>query len=94
MSIDRVNISNAGIDRSQSSQPAESARSTDKDRGVSGGSDSIALSLQASELNRLSKTADESHGQRLERVRAQLQAGVYETPIEDLAQRLIDFNLK
>ena len=94
MNIDRVNISNAGIDRAQSSQPAESARNAEKDQAVSAESDSIALSLQANELNRLSKIVDESHAQRLERVRAQLQAGVYETPTEDLAQWLIDFNLR
>jgi anti-sigma28 factor (negative regulator of flagellin synthesis) len=94
MNIDRVNISNAGIDRAQSSQPAESARNAEKDQALSAGSDSIELSLQASELNRLSKIVDESHAQRLERVRAQLQAGVYKTPTAELAQRLIDFNLR
>jgi anti-sigma28 factor (negative regulator of flagellin synthesis) len=94
MSIDRVNISNAGIDRSQSSQPAESARSAEKDRAAFGGSDSIALSVHASDLNRLSKSVEESHAQRLERVRAQLQAGDYQTATADIAQRLIDFNLR
>ena len=94
MSIDRVNISNAGIDRSQSSQPAESARSVEKDRVASAGSDSIALSVHASDLNRLSKAVEESHAQRLERVRGQLQVGTYETLTENIAQRLIDFNLR
>lgn len=92
MSIDRVNISNTGIDRSQSSQLGESARSAEKDRPLSAESDSIALSLQASELNRLSKIVDESRAERLERVRTELQAGVYQTPTEDLAQQLIDSN--
>ena len=94
MNIDRVNISNAGIDRAQSSQPAESARNAEKEQALSAGSDSIALSFQASELNRLSKIADDSHAQRLERVREQLQAGAYQTPTPELAQRLIEFNLR
>src|SRR5919198_530088 len=55
MSIDRVNISNQGIDRSHAAQPNELTRSAGKERQVSAGSDSIALSARAAELLRLER---------------------------------------
>jgi flagellar biosynthesis anti-sigma factor FlgM len=94
MSIDRVNISNQGIDRSQTAQPAELTRSAGKDRQVPAGSDSVALSSKANELNRLANVIEQSRAQRLEQVRAELEAGTYQVSAEDLAQQLIDSNLK
>ncbi|PYS67682.1 MAG: hypothetical protein DMF73_18705 [Acidobacteria bacterium] len=55
MSIDRVNISNQGIDRAQGAQPNELVRNAGKDRQVSTSSDSIALSSKAKDLDRLAK---------------------------------------
>ena len=93
MSIDRVNISNQGIDRSQTAQP-ETTRSAGKDRQVPAGSDSIALSSKASELNRIANTIEQSRAQRFEQVRAELEAGTYQVSAEDLAKKLIDSNRK
>jgi flagellar biosynthesis anti-sigma factor FlgM len=93
MSIDRVNISNQGIDRSQTAQP-ETTHSAGKDRQVPAGSDSVALSSKANELNRLAKTIEQSRAQRFEQVRAALEAGNYQVSAEDLAQTLIDSNRK
>ena len=93
MSIDRVNISNQGIDRSQTAQP-ETTRSAGKDRQVPAGSDSIALSTKASELNRIANTIEQSRAQRFEQVRAELEAGTYQVSAEDLAKKLIDSNRK
>ena len=53
MSIDRVNISNQGIDRSQATQQAESTRTSGKDKKGLTGSDSVAVSSKATEINRL-----------------------------------------
>ena len=91
MSIDRVNISNQGIDRSQTAQP-ETTRSAGKDRQVSAGSDSVALSTTASELNRLANTIEQSRAERFEQVRAELEAGSYRVSAEDIAKSLIDSN--
>jgi flagellar biosynthesis anti-sigma factor FlgM len=93
MSIDRVNIGNQGIDRSQTAQ-TDSTRSAGKDRQVPAGSDSVALSSKANELNRLANGIEQSRAQRFEAVRAALEAGTYHVSAEDLAHKLIDSNLK
>ena len=94
MSIDRVNISNQGIDRSQTAQSNELARNPGKDRLVPSGSDSVALSTRANELNRLTNTIEQSRAERLNEVREQLEAGTYQVSATDIAQKLIDSNLK
>jgi flagellar biosynthesis anti-sigma factor FlgM len=93
MSIDRVNISNQGIDRSPTAQ-TESTRSAGKDRQVPAGADSVALSSKANELNRLASGIEQSRAQRLEQVQAALEAGSYQVSAKDLAQKLIASNLK
>ena len=94
MSIDRVNISNQGIDRSQATQQTESARNAGKDRKVKGGADSVALSSKAAEMNRLANTVEDSRNERLNKVRAQLESGAYRVSAKDLATKLIDANKK
>lgn len=95
MSIDRVNISNQGIDRLQGAQQADLTRSNSKNQtGSTGGSDSVAVSSKAAEMNRLSNAVHESRSERLNQVRAQLEAGTYNVSAEDVAQKLIDANTK
>ena len=94
MSIDRVNISKNGLDRSQAAQPNELTRSAGNDRQVPAGSDSVELSAKASELNRLANTIEQSRTERFNQVRAALEAGNYQVTAEDLAQKLIDSNRK
>jgi len=95
MSIDRVHINNQGIDRSQtSSQPNETTRNAGKDRLVPSGSDSVALSSRANELSRLANTIEQSRAERLNQVREELEAGTYQVSTIDIAQKLIDSNLK
>ena len=95
MSIDRVNISNQGIDRSQATQPNELVRQSGKDRQqVSPGADSVAVSSKAAELNKLANTVEQSRNERLDEVRAQLESGTYRVSAKDLAQKLIDANQK
>jgi len=92
MNIDRVNISNTGIERSQGSQSSDSSRNTEKDAHVSAGSDSIALSSRAMELGQLSGVLEQSRAERFNAVRAALDAGTYSVSAGDLAGKLIDSN--
>jgi len=94
MSIDRVNISNAGIDRAQGTQPNDPTRNSGKDRNVPAGSDSVALSSKAKKLDRLANAIDHSRAERLNEVREALESGTYRVSAEDLAQKLIDANKK
>ena len=94
MSIDRVNISNQGIDRAQGTQPTELVRNTGKDQKVSTSTDSIALSPKAKDLDRLANTIDQSRTERFNKVREALEAGTYQVTARDLAQKLIDANKK
>jgi flagellar biosynthesis anti-sigma factor FlgM len=94
MSIDRINISNQGIDRAQSTQPNELTRSTGKDRSAPTGSDSLALSSKAKELDQLASSVDQSRAERFNKVREALQSGTYQVSANDIAQKLIDANKK
>ncbi len=94
MSIDRVNISNQGIDRSQATQPTELTRTSGKDRKASGDSDSAAFSSKAAEMNRLANTIDQSRTDRLNKVREELENGTYRVSANDLAKKLIEGNSK
>ena len=94
MSIDRINISNQSIDRAQTSQTNELARNSEKDRQVPTGSDSLALSSKAKELDQLANTVEESRTERFNKVRDALEAGTYRISAKDIAQKLIDANKK
>ena len=95
MSIDRVNISNQGIDRAQTTQPNELVRNAgSKDRQVSTGSDSVSLSSKAKELDQLASTVDQSRAERFNKVREALESGTYQVSAEDIAKKLIDANKK
>ena len=94
MSIDRVNISNVGVDRAQGTQPNDSTRRSGKDRNVPAGSDSVDLSSKAKELDRLVNAIDQSRAERLDEVREALESGTYRVSARDLAQKLIDANKK
>jgi flagellar biosynthesis anti-sigma factor FlgM len=94
MSIDRVNISNQGIDRSQTAQQAESTRTAGKDRKGSAGSDSVAVSSKATEINKLASQIDQSRTERFNKVSAELEAGNYQVSANNLAKKLIDANSK
>lgn len=94
MSIDRVNISSQGIDRSQATQGNEPVRNAEKERRVSSGSDSVALSPQAKEMDRLASSVEDSRSEHLNEVRQALESGTYRVSAKDLAEKLIDANRK
>jgi flagellar biosynthesis anti-sigma factor FlgM len=92
MNIDRVNIGSQGIDRSNGAQTDELTRSSGKDRRISSGSDSVALSSRANELNRIANVVEQSRADHVNRVRAELESGVYRVSAEDIAAKLIVLN--
>ena len=94
MSIDRVSISNVGVDRVQGTQPKDPTRESGKDRNVTAGSDSVELSSKAKELDRLASAIDESRAERFNKVREALESGAYQVSARDIAQKLIDANEK
>ena len=97
MSIDRVSISNQGIERSQQTPGTEQVRSTSKDqkdRQVSSTSDAVSLSSKAKDIERLSTSLEESRSERFEKVREALESGTYKVSARDIARKLIDANTK
>ena len=94
MSIDRINISNQGIERAQGTQSSESTRNAAKSRQASAGSDSVALSSRASELSRLGNNIEQSRTERFNQIRAELESGTYQVSATDIAAKLIDSNQK
>ena len=96
MSIDRVNISNQGIDRSQQTQGTEQVRNTSKDSSKvsSSTSDAVSLSSKAKDIERLSTSLEESRSERFEKVREALESGTYKVSAKDIARKLIDANTK
>ena len=94
MSIDRINISNQGIDRAQATQGTELTRTTGKGKQASTGSDSVALSNKAKELDQLANTVEQSRAERFNKVRSALESGTYQISAKDVAQKLIDANKK
>ena len=91
MSIDRVNISNQGIDRSQQTQGTEQVRNTSKDSKVSSStSDAVNLSSKAKNIERLTASLDEFRAEHLKKVQAALESGTYKVSAKDIARKLID----
>ena len=95
MSIDRVNISNQGIDRAQATQQTDLVRNTGKKSQVSSaGTDAVALSSKAKEMDRLANSIDQDRAERLSKVQEALQSGTYKVSARDVAQKMIDANTK
>ena len=94
MSIDRVNISNQGIDRAQGTQQTDQVRNSGKKSQVSAGSDAVALSSKAKEMDRLANSIDQDRAERLSKVQEALQSGTYKVSARDVAQKMIDANTK
>jgi flagellar biosynthesis anti-sigma factor FlgM len=94
MSIDRVNISHQGIDRPQAALGNELVRNSEKEGQVKAGTDSVALSAKAREMDRLRNAVEHSRSERLNEVRLALQSGTYRVSAEDIAKSLIDANTR
>lgn len=95
MTIDRVNISNRGIEQSQQTQATDQVRNAEKERKVqSGASDSVSLSSKAKDIERLANAVEQSRAERFDKVRQALESGTYRVSSKDIARKLIDANRK
>ena len=94
MSVDRVNISNNGIDRSQQLQGTEQVRNTSKNGKASSASDAVTLSSKAKDIERLTSSLEDSRAEHLKKVQAALESGTYKVSAKDIARKLIDANRK
>ena len=93
MSIDRINISNQGIDRAESTQGLDQARNAGRDK-AGAKDDSINLSSRAMELDRVAGNVAQFRSEHLEHVRQALESGTYHVSGEDIARKLIEANKK
>ena len=101
MNIDRIDISNQGIDSNRSLDKAQEARGKDgtvrSDRGTnSSPDDSVALSSKAREIGRLSQLAGEAgdRAARINQIRDAIQSGTYRVSGEDIANKIIEAHQK
>lgn len=92
MSIDRVNISNRGIDAAQGLQGIDAVRNAAKARSASTTTDSMDISSRAKDVERLSNRLEQSRTERLDQIRQALEAGTYHVSGEQIARKLIDSN--
>ncbi len=95
MNIDRINLTNQGVDNHQSVDRASEAdkRGTGPNRaaGAKPSEDSIALSSKAQEIGRLSQLAAKGadRTERLNEIRAAIENGTYEVSGEKIALKMI-----
>jgi flagellar biosynthesis anti-sigma factor FlgM len=94
MSIDRVSISNQGIDRSQQSQGIDPMHNSGQDRKTPSATDAVNLSSKAKDIERFSSSLEESRAERLEKVRQALDSGTYKVSAKEIARKLIDAHQK
>jgi flagellar biosynthesis anti-sigma factor FlgM len=94
MSIDRINISNAAIDRTLQSNGVDESRPASQPRQnqAAVGDDAISLSDNARHAQRLSGMLDNSRNSRLDAVREALANGTYKVSGTDIASKLIALN--
>ena len=93
-SIDRVNISNAAIDRSLQTHGVGDSRANEQSRQTSVADDEVNLSSAAKDAERLANLAEQSKADRLEAVRQAIASGTYNVSGEDIAKKLIELNTR
>ena len=94
MSIDRVSISNAAIDRALQSNGIGEARTAEQPKQTPVANDEINLSSAARDAERLANLVHQSRADRLEAVRQMISNGTYNVSGEDIAKKLIDLNTR
>ena len=92
--VDRVKISNPGLDPSYGIQGQEQARAGQSGQTSTAKDDSVALSATAKEIDRFSGLVAQSREERIEQVQQMVADGTYRVSSEDLAQKLIQSNRK
>ncbi len=94
MSIDRISISNAAIDRALQSNAIGEARNAEQPKQTSVANDEVNLSSAARDAERLANLVQQSRSDRLEAVRQMISNGTYNVSGEDIAKKLIDLNTR
>ena len=94
MSIDRVSISNAAIDRNLQTYGVGDSRTTEQPKQTSVADDELNLSDAAKDAERLGNLVDQSRSDRLEAVRQSIANGTYNVSGEDIAAKLIELNTR
>jgi anti-sigma28 factor (negative regulator of flagellin synthesis) len=94
MSIDRINISNGALDRTNQSNGTDELRPSLPSRQTltSPADDAISLSDNARNADRLANMLDNTRNGRLEAVRDALANGTYQVPGTDIASKLLALN--
>jgi anti-sigma28 factor (negative regulator of flagellin synthesis) len=94
MTIDRISINSANIERSQSTSGIQEINqaSVTNERTDSAQADSLSLSLKAKEIDRAVTAVEQSRADRLAEVQKAMEAGTYHVAGEDIARALIDSN--
>jgi len=94
MSIDRVSISNAAIDRNLQTYGIGDSRPAEQPKQTSVANDELNLSDAAKDAERLGNLVDQSRSDRLEAVRQAIANGTYNVSGENIAKALIDLNTR
>ena len=102
MSIDRIHVSNQGIenhrsvDRGQEARDKEKAGNNSERSSTPSKGDSVELSSKAREMGRISKLASEvtDRTDRINQVREAIQNGTYRVSGEDIANKIIEAHKK
>ena len=94
MSIDRVSISNAAIDRNLQTYGIGENRASEQPQQTSIANDEVNLSSAAKDAERLTNLADQTKSDRLEAVRQAIANGTYNVSGEDIATKLIELNTR
>ena len=101
MGIDKINVSNHGIDNQRSVDRTREARSDtgtakNKRAVVAPGQDSVALSSTAKEIDRVAKLASggSDRTSRIEQIREAIDNGTFRVSGEDIAKKMIEAHKK
>ncbi len=101
MSIDRIHVSNQGIENHRSVDRGQEAREKEKTgnaerSSIASKGDSVKLSSEAREIGRLSKLASDAtdRSDRINQVREAIQNGTYRVSGEDIANKMIEAHKK
>ena len=96
MSIDRISLSNAALDRTLQSNGTDESRPASHSRQAQATvtDDSVSLSESARDADRFASLVSDSRNSRLDAVREALAKGAYRVSGTDIASKLIDLNTR
>jgi anti-sigma28 factor (negative regulator of flagellin synthesis) len=93
MNIDRIQINHADLGNAEGVQNKEGAGSAVLEH-LSSTRDTVALSVRARDIDRLTILLQQSHEERISEIRQRLESGTYNVSGIDIARSMIERNLK